>query len=152
MFDPPGNETLYLPLDNRGVRITDCYHDIDYYVYFYQLAGMPKPKAVYIPESTEQGVVGLFQESLKRVLHYSTTLDTRKKIHATEVNFTVSSSDPYRSILRIQLAVKKTAVRYTGSTPTTPCCRYSYAKIWPPYSTWLTVRCGSTFLSGMSPQ
>ena len=113
MFDPPGNETLYLPLDDRGVRMTDCYHDVNYYVYFYQLAGMPKPKAVYIPSSVEQGVVGLFQESLKRVLHYSTTLDTRKKIHATEVNFTVSSSDPYRSILRIQLAVKKTPARYT---------------------------------------
>ena len=113
MFDPPGNETLYLPLDDRGVRMTDCYHDSHYYVYFYQLAGMPKPKAVYIPSSVEQGVVGLFQESLKRVLHYSTTLDTRKKIHASEVNFTVASSEPYRSVLRIQLAVKKTAVRYT---------------------------------------
>ena len=74
---------------------------------------MPKPKAVYIPGSVEQGVVGLFQESLKRVLHYSPTLDTSKKIHATEVNLTVSSSDPYRSILRIQLAVKKTPARYT---------------------------------------
>ena len=53
MFDPPCNKTLYLPLNDHGVRIADWYHDIDYYVNFYQLAGMPKPKAMYIPGSVE---------------------------------------------------------------------------------------------------
>ena len=113
MFDPPGNETLYLPLDDHGVRMTDCYHDVNYYVYFYQHTFMSKPRAVYIPKATEQGVVGLFQESLKRVLDFSETVDITKPIHASTVNFSVSSSDPYRSRLNIALAVKKTPGHYT---------------------------------------
>ena len=113
MFQPTTNETLYLPLDENQARMTDCYMNTGYYIYFYQHARMPKPKAVYIPRSTEQGVVGLFQESLKQVLDYSATLDTTKWIHAHTVKFSVSSSDPYRSRLNIALAVKKTPGHYT---------------------------------------
>ena len=113
MFQPTTNETLYLPLDENQVRMTDCYTNTGYYIYFYQHARMPEPKAVYIPRATEQGVVGLFQESLKQVLDFSETVDTTKWIHACIVNFSVSSSDPYRSRLNIALAVKKTANHYT---------------------------------------
>ena len=74
---------------------------------------MSKPKAVYIPRAVEQGVVGMFQESLKQVMDYSETVDTSKQIHVTTVNFSVSSSDPYRSRLNILLAVKKTPGHYT---------------------------------------
>ena len=68
MFQPTTNETLYLPLDENQARMTDCYMNTGYYIYFYQHARMSKPKAVYIPRATEQGVVGLFQESLKQEL------------------------------------------------------------------------------------
>ena len=66
---------------------------------------MSKPKAVYIPRAVEQGVVGMFQESLIQALDYSPTVDPSKSIHASTVNFSVSSSDPYRSRLNIVLAV-----------------------------------------------
>ena len=68
MFQPTTNETLYLPLDENYDRLTDCYTNSGYYIYFYQTAHMSRPKAVYIPRAVEQGVVGLFQESLKQVL------------------------------------------------------------------------------------
>ena len=55
----------------------------------------------------------MFQESLKQVLDYSETVDTSKCIHASTVNFSVSSSDPYRSRLNITLAVRKTPGHYT---------------------------------------
>ena len=113
MFQPTTNETLYLPLDENHARMTDCYTNTDYYIYFYQTARMSRPKAVYIPRAVEQGVVGMFQESLKQVLDYSETVDTSKWIHASTVNFSVSSSDPYRSRLNIALAVRKTPGHYT---------------------------------------
>ena len=113
MFQPTTNKTLYLPLDENQARLTDCYTNSGYYIYFYQHAHMSKPKAVYIPRAVEQGVVGMFQESLKQVLDYSKTVDTSKQIHATTVNFSVSSSDPYRSRLNISLAFKKTPGHYT---------------------------------------
>ena len=114
IFQPMTNETLYLPLDENQARLTDCYTNSGYYIYFYQHAHMSKPKAVYIPRAVEQGVVGMFQESLKQVLDYSEAVDTSKQIHATTVNFSVSSSDPYRSRLNISLAVKKTSRHYTS--------------------------------------
>ena len=113
MFDPTTNETLYLPLDENLARMTDCYMNTGYYIYFYQHARMPKPKAVFIPRAVDQGVVGLFQESLKQVLDFSETVDTTKWIHASTVNSSVSSSDPYRSRLNIKLAVRKTPGHYT---------------------------------------
>ena len=113
MFQPTTNETLYLPLDENHARMTDCYTNTGYYIYFYQTARMSRPKAVYIPRAVEQGVVGMFQESLKQVLDYSETVDTSKWIHASTVNFSVSSSDPYRSRLNIALAVRKTPGDYT---------------------------------------
>ena len=113
MFQPTTNETLFLPLDENYDRLTDCYTNSGYYIYFYQTACMSRPKAVYIPRAVEQGVVGLFQESLKQVLDYSETEDTSKWIHASTVNFSVSSSDPYRSRLDITLAVRKTPAHYT---------------------------------------
>ena len=113
MFDPQTNETLYLPLDENQARITDCYTNTGYYIYFYQHIFMIKPKAVYIPRAVEQGLVGMFQESLKQVLDYSETVDPFKPIHASTVNFSVSSSDPYRSRLNIALAVRKSPDYYT---------------------------------------
>ena len=113
MFDPTTNETLYLPLDENQARMTDCYTNTGYYIYFYQHIFMIKPKAVYIPRAVEQGVVGMFQESLKQVLDYSETVDPFKPIHASTVNFSVSSSDPYRSRLNIVLAVRKSQEYYT---------------------------------------
>ena len=104
---------LYLPLDENHARMTDCYTNTGYYIYFYQIAHMSRPKAIYIPTAVEQGVVGMFQESLKQVLDYSETVDTNKWIHASTVNFSVSSSDPYRSRLNIALAVRKTPGHYT---------------------------------------
>ena len=92
MFQPMTNQTLYLPLDKNLARMTDCYMNTGYYIYFYQHACMSKPKAVYILRAVEQGVVGMFQESLKQVLDYSPTVDTSKSIHASTVNFSVSSS------------------------------------------------------------
>ena len=113
IFQPTTNETLYLPLDENHARMTDCYTNTDYYIYFYQTACMSRPKAVYISRAVEQGVVGMFQESLKQVLDYSPTVDTSKWIHASTVNYIVSSSDPYRSRLNIVLAVRKTPAHYT---------------------------------------
>ena len=113
MFQPTTNETLYLPLDENHARMTDCYTNTDYYIYFYQTARMSRPKAVYIPRAVEQRSVGMFQESLKQVLDYSPTVDTSKWIHASTVNFSVSASDPYRSRLNIALAVRKTPAHYT---------------------------------------
>ena len=113
MFEPTTNETLYLPLDENQARMTDCYTNSGYYIYFYQHVFMSKPRAVYIPKATEQGVVGLFQESLKQMLDFSETVDITKPIHASTVNFSVSSSDPYRSRLNIALAVKKAFNNYT---------------------------------------
>ena len=110
MFQPTNNETLYLPLDENHARMTDCYTNTDYYIYFYQTAHMSRPKAVYIPRSVEQGVAGMFQESLKEVLDYSETVDTSKWIHASTVDISVSSS---RSRLNIALAVRKTPGHYT---------------------------------------
>ena len=104
---------LYLPLDENQARMTDCYTNTGYYIYFYQHIFMIKPKAVYIPRAVEQGVVGMFQESLKQVLDYSETVDPFKPIHASTVNFSVSSSDPYRSRLNIALAVRKSPDHYT---------------------------------------
>ena len=47
------------------------------------------------------------------MLDYIETIDTSKWIHASTVNFSVSSSDPYRSRLSIVLAVRKTPGSYT---------------------------------------
>ena len=60
MFQPMTNETLYLPLEENQARMTDCYVNSGYYIYFYQHACISKPKAVYIPRAVEQGVVGMF--------------------------------------------------------------------------------------------
>ena len=100
-------------MDENQARMTDCYTNTGYYIYFYQHIFMIKPKAVYIPRAVEQGVVGMFQESLKQVLDYSETVDPFKPIHASTVNFSVSSSDPYRSRLNIALAVRKSPDYYT---------------------------------------
>ena len=108
MFQP--TTTLYLPLDENHARMTDCYTNTDYYIYFYQTARMSRPKAVYIIRSVEQGVAGMFQESLKEVLDYSETVDTSKWIHDSTVDISVSSS---RSRLNIALAVRKTPGHYT---------------------------------------
>ena len=110
MFQPTTNKTLYLPLDENYNRLTDCYTNSDYYIYFCQTACMSKPKAVYIPRAVEQGVAGMFQESLKEVLDYSETVDTSKWIHASTVDFSVSSS---RSRLNIAFSVRKTPGHYT---------------------------------------
>ena len=53
VFQPTTNETLYLPLDENQARMTDCYTNTGYYIYFYQHARMSKPKAVYIPRAVE---------------------------------------------------------------------------------------------------
>ena len=128
MFQPMTNETLYLPLDENHARMTDCYTNTGYHIYFYQTACMSRPKAVYIPRAVEQGVVGMFQESLKQVLDYSETVDTSKWIHTSTVNFSVYSSDPYRSRLNIALAVGRPQGTTPYSETITPCCRSIYVK------------------------
>ena len=64
MFQPETNETLYLPLDENQARMTECYTNTGYYIYFYQHIFMIKPKAVYIPYTNESLVAKMNEMTL----------------------------------------------------------------------------------------